>query len=457
MAPFHISVVASCVLQLFSVTHSAVFLQETEANSLLHRERRANAGLEELKSGSIKRECKEEICSYEEAREVFENTQRTEEFWEIHMDGDQCASSPCQNGGLCGDLFQRYECTCPKGFEGWNCEIEQTTRIECIFQNGNCEQFCSDVANSSRQCSCTDDYSLGADGISCIAKVRYPCGKVPVLMKTVSKSDDIEGKGRIVGGSDALKGEFPWQMLLLYKGAMECGAVLLSPQWVVTAAHCLYGKSKEDIQIVAGEHQLKKEEFTEQVRNVSRLILHENYNKKTVDNDIALLKLDVPVVLDDYIVPICLPEQFFALLELRQIRYSIVSGWGRRLESGAVAYTLQKLQVPLVRTSVCRLTTDNNITENMFCAGYKNALKDSCKGDSGGPHVTQYKGNWFLTGIISWGEGCAREGKYGIYTKVYKYLEWIRQHMNQDSPTISPGISENQTESMKLMANISHV
>ncbi|XP_041066847.1 coagulation factor X-like [Carcharodon carcharias] len=205
------------------------------------------------------------------------------------------------------------------------------------------------------------------------------------------------------------------------------------------------------------EHQLKKEEFTEQVRNVSRLILHENYNKKTVDNDIALLKLDVPVVLDDYTVPVCLPEHRFALFELRQIRYSIVSGWGRRLESGTVAYTLQKLQVPLVRTSVCRLTTDHNITENMFCAGYKNALKDSCKGDSGGPHVTQYKGSWFLTGIVSWGEGCAREGKYGIYTKVYKYLEWIRQNMNQDSPTISPGISENQTESMKLMANISHV
>ncbi|GCB78104.1 hypothetical protein scyTo_0018559, partial [Scyliorhinus torazame] len=95
---------------------------ETEANGLLHRERRANVGLEELKRGAIQRECQEEICSYEEAREVFEDKKRTEEFWIVYMDGDQCASDPCQNGGSCQDLFQRYLCMCPEEFEGWNCE-----------------------------------------------------------------------------------------------------------------------------------------------------------------------------------------------------------------------------------------------------------------------------------------------------------------------------------------------
>ncbi|XP_078088504.1 coagulation factor VII-like [Mustelus asterias] len=457
MATFHISVVASCVLQLFSVTHSAVFLQETEANSLLHRERRANAGLEELKRGSVQRECQEEICSYEEAREVFEDKKRTEEFWKVYRDGDQCASNPCQNGGMCQDLFQRYLCTCPENFEGWNCETEKTSRIECIFENGHCEQFCTDVANSSRQCSCTEDYGLDEDGISCIAKVPYPCGKVPVLMKNRSNSDEFERMGRIVGGSDALKGEYPWQVLLNYKQEMDCGAVLLSPQWVVTAAHCVYGKNMEDIQLVAGEHKLTKEEFTEQRRNVSRMIIHKNYNKITIDNDIALLKLDVPVVLDDYAVPVCLPEPSFVLRQLRQIRFSTVSGWGRRLEDGIVASTLQKLQVPRVRTSVCRQTTDNIITENMFCAGYLTEMRDSCRGDSGGPHVTQYKGSWFLTGIVSWGEGCAREGKYGIYTKVYKYLEWMGRFMNENSSTTSPDILASHTESINVVANNFHV
>ncbi|XP_038658270.1 LOW QUALITY PROTEIN: coagulation factor VII-like [Scyliorhinus canicula] len=380
-----------------------------------------------------------------------------EEFWIVYKDGDQCASDPCQNGGSCQDLFQRYLCICPEKFEGWNCETEKTNRVECIFENGYCEQFCSDVANASRQCSCTEDYRLGDDGISCIAKVPYPCGKVPVLMNKKSKPDEYKNLGRIVGGSDALKGEYPWQVLLNYKQEMDCGAVLLSPQWVVTAAHCVYGKNMEDFEIVAGEHQLKQEEFTEQRRNVSRMILHENYNTRTIDNDIALLKFDAPIVLDDYAVPVCLPKRRFALRELSHIRYSIVSGWGRRLEGGIVAPKLQKLRVPLVQTSECRRTTDNIITENMFCAGYNKEMKDSCKGDSGGPHVTEYKGSWFLTGIVSWGEGCARVGKYGIYTKVYKYLEWIGQYINENRPTTSPDILTNQTESTTFMANISHV
>ncbi|XP_048449784.1 coagulation factor VII-like, partial [Rhincodon typus] len=108
-------------------------------------------------------------------------------------------------------MFQRYLCTCPEEFEGWNCEIEKVTKIECRFENGNCEQFCTDVANSSRQCSCAEGYRLGEDGLSCIPEVPYPCGKVPVLMKHRNTSDDFERSGRIVGGLDALKGEYPWQ------------------------------------------------------------------------------------------------------------------------------------------------------------------------------------------------------------------------------------------------------
>ncbi|XP_069745601.1 coagulation factor VII-like isoform X3 [Narcine bancroftii] len=370
-------------------------------------------------------------------------------------DGDECASNPCQNGGTCQDHLNSYQCWCAENFEGLNCEMEKITRIKCYFENGHCQQFCTDVTYSSRQCSCTEDYSLAEDGVSCISKVQYPCGKVPLAKLGISERSNH--RSRIVGGKDALKGEIPWQILMINKGAFLCGAALVSPQWVITAAHCIYDKKMEDLQIIAGKHMLKVEDKKEQKRNLSEMIQHENYNIKTVDNDIAMLKLDKPLTLNDYVVPVCLPEPNFAVRELRQIRFSTVSGWGKQLEDGLVANTLQVLQVPVVWTSVCRETTKFNITDNMFCAGYEKAQKDTCKGDSGGPYATKFKDTWFLTGIVSWGEGCAREGKYGIYTKVYKYFNWIRQFLNPQSPTASAESSMNLTESVQPMANISHV
>ncbi|XP_007899169.1 coagulation factor VII isoform X2 [Callorhinchus milii] len=387
---------------LFSFAQSAVFVQKAEASSLLlQRRRRANVGIfEEFKRGSIQRECLEEVCSYEEVREVFENEKRAIEFWNKYKDNDACKSNPCQNGARCQDGVNNYLCWCVDGFEGWNCEI-----------------------------------------------VEYPCGKAPVVMK--QKKETRAKDGRIVGGSAAFRGEFPWQALLTEEGKAICGAVLLNRQWVATAAHCLFKghirKPIERLQIIVGEHKQSEEEGSEQRRNLSEAIDHENFNKKTIDHDIAVLKLESPIVFDDYAVPICLPEPRFAVRELMQILYSTVTGWGRRSEAGLGSNILRKLQIPFVRKSLCSPTTNYNITDNMFCAGYKDAFLDSCSGDSGGPLATQYKGTWFLTGIVSWGEGCARQGKYGIYTKVYKFVEWINQHINRNSSSALSQISGNHT------------
>uniref|UniRef100_A0A8C3JN09 Vitamin K-dependent protein C n=1 Tax=Calidris pygmaea TaxID=425635 RepID=A0A8C3JN09_9CHAR len=69
----------------------------------------------------------------------------------------------------------------------------------------------------------------------------------------------------------------------------------------------------------------------------------------------------------------------------------------------------------------------------MFCAGYDKDGGDVCQGDGGGPHVTQYNGTYFVTGIISWGEGCGRKGKYGVYTNLSKFLPWVRSVLTENS------------------------
>ncbi|KAF5880275.1 coagulation factor IX-like, partial [Clarias magur] len=102
----------------------SLFVSRQTAQSVLSRQKRFNkGGLEEVMRDNLERECREEKCSFEEAREVFENMEQTREFWLGYTDGDQCLSSPCQNGGTCKDGLSSYVCWCHIGFNGKNCEL----------------------------------------------------------------------------------------------------------------------------------------------------------------------------------------------------------------------------------------------------------------------------------------------------------------------------------------------
>ncbi|KAF4802167.1 Coagulation factor IX [Turdus rufiventris] len=181
-------------------------------------------------------------------------------------------------------------------------------------------------------------------------------------------------------------------------------------------------------QTYVGEHDVRNDDHTEQRRKVVRLLPHPTYDASINEyhNDIALLELDQPLTLNNYVTPICLGSREFTNTLLKQ-GVGTVSGWGRQLFGGRQATTLQVLKVPFVDRPTCLKSTSTTILQNMFCAGYATGGRDTCEGDSGGPYTTEIEGTWFLTGITSWGEECARPGKYGIYTRVSKYVKWIKQ------------------------------
>ncbi|XP_066516250.1 coagulation factor VII [Hoplias malabaricus] len=421
----------------FCYCHTAsVFVKREEAHGILSRIKRANSGwFEELKIGDLERECLEEKCSYEEAREVFEHTEVTNEFWKGYSATKPCQSHPCQNNGKCTEWKESYACLCLPGFSGRNCErVIKDIPDSCVHNNGRCEHFCTDD-KEQRNCSCVEGYFLGKDEQSCLTHETFPCGKVPLLWNNTTPKKDVEDdpRARIVGGAECPRGHCPWQVLLKYGEKGFCGGAIIKTKWIITASHCLEKLNVKFLKIVAGEHDIDVNEGSEQTIDVQEIIMHPKYVSATSDNDIALLRLRKPIIYSTYAVPVCLPLRDLAERELWAVNLHTVSGWGRRSEGGPTSRILRKLDVPRIRTQDCVHQSNVSLTANMFCAGYFEGKQDSCKGDSGGPLVTHYRNTTFLLGIVSWGKGCARPGHYGIYTRVSNYLEWIHKYISPPS------------------------
>ncbi|XP_051818645.1 anionic trypsin-like [Antechinus flavipes] len=233
----------------------------------------------------------------------------------------------------------------------------------------------------------------------------------------VAFSTDDDDK--IVGGYTC-ENSLPYQVSL-NSGYHFCGGSLINEQWVVSAAHCY----KSRMQVRLGEHNIEVLEGNEQFIDAEKIIRHPNYNSRNLNNDIMLIKLKTPAVLNSRVATISLPKTCApAGTEC------LISGWGNMASFGAdYPDVLQCLNAPLLSDAQCTSSYPGQITENMVCAGFLEGGKDSCQGDSGGPVVC----NGELQGIVSWGYGCAQKNKPGVYTRVCNYVDWIEATIAQNS------------------------
>ncbi|XP_027410709.1 vitamin K-dependent protein C isoform X2 [Bos indicus x Bos taurus] len=404
----------------------SVFSSSQRAHQVLRIRKRANSFLEELRPGNVERECSEEVCEFEEAREIFQNTEDTMAFWSKYSDGDQCEDRP--SGSPC-DL---------------PCCGREVRFSNCSAENGGCAHYCMEE-EGRRHCSCAPGYRLEDDHQLCVSKVTFPCGRLGKRMEKKRKTlkrdtNQVDQKDqldpRIVDGQEAGWGESPWQAVLLdSKKKLVCGAVLIHVSWVLTVAHCLDSRKKLIVRL--GEYDMRRWESWEVDLDIKEVIIHPNYTKSTSDNDIALLRLAKPATLSQTIVPICLPDSGLSERKLTQVgQETVVTGWGYRDETKRNrTFVLSFIKVPVVPYNACVHAMENKISENMLCAGILGDPRDACEGDSGGPMVTFFRGTWFLVGLVSWGEGCGRLYNYGVYTKVSRYLDWIYGHIKaQEAP-----------------------
>ncbi|GCB66382.1 hypothetical protein scyTo_0004957 [Scyliorhinus torazame] len=139
-------------------------------------------------------------------------------------------------------------------------------------------------------------------------------------------------------------------------------------------------------------------------------------------------KTIVSLVCAHYIRPVCLPNHN---AQFPKKNMAWVTGWGYTKEFGKVSTSLQQANVTLIDRDVCnqRQYYGGQITNRMLCAGYLAGKVDACQGDSGGPLV-YHQMHWQLIGIVSWGSGCARPNRPGVYSDVTAQLDWIYNVMS---------------------------
>ncbi|OCT95799.1 hypothetical protein XELAEV_18013488mg [Xenopus laevis] len=238
-----------------------------------------------------------------------------------------------------------------------------------------------------------------------------------------------EDNARVVGGTNAAKNAWPWQVSLQYLSGSAwyhtCGASLIRANRVLTAAHCV--DRTVSFRVALGDHNINANDGTEQYISVSRIVKHANWNTNNVaaGYDIAVLHLASSATLNTSVKLAQLPADGAILAN----NYGcIVTGWGRTSTGGALASVLQQAPLSVVQHSTCSSSSwwGSTVKSTMVCADGA-GIRSSCNGDSGGPLNCAVNGVYQVHGIVSFGSasGCNIVQKPSVFTRVSAYISWI--------------------------------
>ncbi|XP_065670397.1 chymotrypsinogen A isoform X2 [Hydra vulgaris] len=251
------------------------------------------------------------------------------------------------------------------------------------------------------------------------------CGRNKLHERTMNKD------AFMIGGDEAAPNTWVWQVGIYFYKEFVCGGTLISPNYVLTAAHCVIYREAKGTTVKVGDYIRDEMDENEKELEVESIVYHKEYSDESLDNDIALIKLKTNVKYNDDVGVACLPK---ANILVNTTCY--ITGWGRLAPGGLSANILNEAQMPIINNKKCGEKNKDDlgvskITENMLCAGFDSGSKVSgCQGDSGGPLVCKNNNSWTLEGVVSWGSGvCDASHRYTVFTKVTRYIDWIKSNM----------------------------
>ncbi|CAL4065537.1 unnamed protein product [Meganyctiphanes norvegica] len=347
--------------------------------------------------------------------------------------GGKCQSNTkeCKSTVQKEDLCNGASCTC--------CLKECKQKKKCKKAGGVCklnDQCCGRGQISrplcKRGCQCC------IDNFVCVTDIKqnYTCGIANLEINTTTTP--LTNIKVIEGKPVEPPHKYPWMVVIEPEGYL-CGGSIISNHYVITAAHCLLEEncpiSPDKVVVKVGRYNVNHKEgipgFTRTIK-AAKCIIHPEHNETSHENDIALIMLSehLDLIAHKDIGAICLPADDTNMYSGYN---GTVSGWGTTSTVCLVpSDILMEVSLPILENCTSYPEKEANITENMLCAGNFNDIKDSCAGDSGGPlFIEENNGKNTLVGIVSFGPvGEHYCSGIGVYTRVSKYLDWIKYTLN---------------------------